>query len=306
MVSLAQIRSFVAVFEERSFTAAAKREAATQSGISQHVRRLEAELGAPLFERAGHATRPTPAGRHYYRECAAILRRLDEAGREVRHGPRGAGRIRVGLMPTFTRRALPRVLDSFLAAMPGVDVHVTEAYSGTLTEMVRSGELDFAVVPAFEGAIGLSSRLLARDREVLVAAKGRTGHAHSPVRLRDLGPLKLVLPGMQNVRRRNLETYFATNGVEVARRVELDAMIGTLEFVAQTNWVAVLPGILMGVRLDSQRYEVRPLDQPPLHADFVLIEPARRTTDPAARAFADMLTDYVRRETSQIQPDPAL
>lgn len=207
-------------------------------------------------------------------------------------------------MPTFTRRALPHVLGRFLETMPGVDVHVIEAYSATLTEMVRAGELDFAVVPAFEGAIGLSTRLLARGHEVLVAARGRTGERDAPVRLNELGPLKLVLPGTQNVRRRNLETYFASNGVEVERRLELDAMIGTLEFVAQTDWVAVLPGILMGAALDGQRYEMRPLDAPQLHAEFVLIEPARRMTDPAARSFAQLLAGYAREETGPGWPDP--
>ena len=49
MRSLKQIRSFVAVFEEGSFTAAALREGATQSGISQHIRHLEESLGAELF-----------------------------------------------------------------------------------------------------------------------------------------------------------------------------------------------------------------------------------------------------------------
>jgi DNA-binding transcriptional LysR family regulator len=83
MRSLKQIRSFVAVFEEGSFTAAALREGATQSGISQHIRHLEESLGAELLVRDGRGVIPTVHGERYYGECVAILRRLDLAEAEI-------------------------------------------------------------------------------------------------------------------------------------------------------------------------------------------------------------------------------
>ena len=79
MVSLRKLRAFVAVFEEGSFTAAAAREGATQSGISQQVKQLESMLNAVLFTRHGRVVEPTPAGGKYYPECVAILRRLEQA-----------------------------------------------------------------------------------------------------------------------------------------------------------------------------------------------------------------------------------
>ena len=63
MSSLRQIRSFVAVYEEGSFTAAAEREGATQSGISQHVKQLETDLGVALFARNGREVEPTLAAK---------------------------------------------------------------------------------------------------------------------------------------------------------------------------------------------------------------------------------------------------
>ena len=61
--SLRSIQVFVAAYEERSFTAAAKREHATQSGVSQHVRKLEERLGAKLFSRDRGCVVPTPQAR---------------------------------------------------------------------------------------------------------------------------------------------------------------------------------------------------------------------------------------------------
>ena len=288
MISLRQIRSFVAVCEASSFTGAAEREGATQSGISQHIKQLEAELGVSLLVRDGRAVEPTRAGRLYYAECVDVLKRLDAAQQGVAvkalHG-----KVRVGLMPTFTRSVLAPALEKFLVATSGAEISVIEAYSGVLTEMVRNGELDFGVVPAFEGATGLSQQLIIRDRETLVASKARLGDHLKPVRLRDLGELKVILPGIQNTRRRTIETYFSVNAVRATQRLELDAMMGTLQFVAASDWVAVLPFVMMMSDLDGDRFTIRPLDDPPFHSEFVLIEPSRRAMSPAAALFAAIL-----------------
>jgi LysR family transcriptional regulator, nitrogen assimilation regulatory protein len=294
MLTLRQIRSFVAVYEETSFTAAAAREGATQSGISQHIRQLEAELKVPLFVRDGRNVEPTTAGRLYYAQCIEVLRRLDTAQQSVTVN-RTLGTIRVGLMPTFTRAVLTPTLSRFLEQSPGSEVKIVEAYSGVLTDMILGGELDFAVVPSFEGATGLSHHLLARDREMLVSAGGGKGPALKPVRLAELRPLKIIVPSAQNTRRRNIETYFTANGVQVAQRLELDAMMGTLQFVAASDWVAILPFLMMVGDLSGGRFDIRPLEDPPFYSEFILIQPARKTLTPAATLFADILKDETAR-----------
>jgi LysR family nitrogen assimilation transcriptional regulator len=295
MVSLRKIRSFVAVFEEGSFTAAARREGATQSGVSQQVKQLEDELDAILLVRGGRTVEATQAGRRYYHECVAVLKRLDEANQRINASLTHGGEVRAGLMPTFTRGVLAPTLLRFMEESPGTEIKITEAYSGVLTSLVRKGELDFAVVPGIPGTVGLESSLFLRDREMLVSARGRTGFHGRPVRLAEAGPLKVVLPGHQNTRRGNIETYFATNGVEIAQRLELDAMMGTLEFIRNSDWVAVLSSVIMAGDFGGDRFEVRELANPGLDIDFVLIEPARRAMRPAARLFADVLKSESER-----------
>jgi hypothetical protein len=90
----------------------------------------------------------------------------------------------------------------------------------------------------------LQSRLLVRDREMLLSGRDAWLTPLAPVRLADCAPLKIVVPGRRHVRRRNLETYFQTHGVAIAAMLEMDAMIGTLEFVARSDWVTVLPSLI--------------------------------------------------------------
>jgi DNA-binding transcriptional LysR family regulator len=288
--SLRDIRLFIAAYEERSFTAAAARENATQSGVSQHIRKLEEAFQVKLFSRDKGRVAPTPAGDNYYRRCLDVLRAHEEADRSVRTYAAGLeGDIVVGLMPTMTRRALAPVLARFIDAHPNIVVRIVEGYSAVLTQQVQAGELDFAIVPAFSGGLGLKSRLFLRTPELLVSA-ARSGLAHlKPVRLAELGPLRIVVPGKANTRRRLLETYFASNGVEVERLIELDAMLGTLDFVARTDWVTVLPGVMMADDGGPRLFTVNPIVDPAFTLDLVLIEPSRRPMSAGAKAFLDML-----------------
>src|SRR5690349_920152 len=147
--TLRQIQAIIAVCEEGSFTRAAEREHATQSGISQHVAAVEKVLGVRLFERTTTGVTPTAAGLRYYRRCVDAVGLLETASEDIRAlSGRVSGRLRIGLMPTFTRAALAPTLQHFVPAYPDVQLHIVEAYSGTLTDQVLSDQLDFAIVPA--------------------------------------------------------------------------------------------------------------------------------------------------------------
>jgi DNA-binding transcriptional LysR family regulator len=285
-IPLRQIRAVIAVCEEGSFTRAAQRENATQSGISQHVAAVERALKVKLFERTTGGVAPTPAGLRYYKRCVEAVGTLEHAAEEARSlAGEVTGELRIGLMPTFTRAVLAPVLDDFVPRCPEVRLHIVEGYSGMLTEMVLDDELDFAVVPAYEGTVGLRSRLLVRDREMLISGPRRGFTPLSPVRLADCTPLKFVVPGPDNTRRRNLETYFQTHGVEVAAMLEMDAMIATLEFVARSDWVTILPSVISINDIGRGELVVNPIANPELHAEFVVIQPTRRTLSTQARMF---------------------
>jgi LysR family transcriptional regulator, nitrogen assimilation regulatory protein len=304
--SLRDIQLFVAVYEERSFTAAASREHATQSGVSQHIRKLEQELGVQLFSREKGLVLSSPAGDSYYQRCIDVLRAHAAATSTARSFAAGIeGSIVVGLMPTMTRCLLAPVLMAFTEAHPNVVVRIVEGYSAPLTQQVRAGDLDFAIVPSLPGMPGLKSRLFLRTPEVLVgSASARFAHLE-PVSLGSLGPLHLVLPSQVNTRRRLIETYCGSNGVEIARLMEMDAMLGTLDLVARSGWLTILPGIMMAVDDAGGRYRVAPLAAPALSLDLVLIEPSRRPLSAAAEIFLTMLEAEAGRLNARWLPPPA-
>jgi LysR family transcriptional regulator, nitrogen assimilation regulatory protein len=152
--SLTDIRIFVAAYEERSFTAAAVREHATQSGVSQHIRKLEEGFCVKLFNREKGRVAPTPAADAYYSRCIQILRNVESSNNAMRAFTGISGEVFVGLMSTMTRATLAPAIP-VVSEHPKMKIHVTESYSPILIQKVMAAELDFAMVPAFMVSRGL-------------------------------------------------------------------------------------------------------------------------------------------------------
>jgi LysR family transcriptional regulator, nitrogen assimilation regulatory protein len=286
--SLRDIRIFVAAYEEGSFTAAAAREHVTQSGVSQHIRKLEEVFKVTLFSRDKGHVNPTPAADAYYVRCIDILRGIEFGKTALRAFAGVSGEISIGLMPSMTRRTLAPAIQRLASEHPNIRLRVTESFSPILTQKVLSADLDFAVVPAFGGGRGLKVRNFLRTWETLVAAPSESLHLKR-MRLRDFGPLKLVVPSHTNARRKPLEAYFSTNGVLIERIIEMDSMMGTLDLVANSDWVAVIPALMMTAELSAMQFSVIPIVDPAITLDLVVIEPMRRALSEAARTFLEIL-----------------
>lgn len=287
--TLRDIQLFVAAYETTSFTGAALRENCTQSGVSQHMRRLENQLGSQLFLRQGGRVIPTPAGHAYYGACVELLKWHEESVRVARtFNSDEVGELVVGVMPTLSRVALAPALSRFANRYPNISVRIIEGYSGLLTRLVQSGELDFAVIPEARNADGLRIRTFFVTEEVLASGASRKLAGKGRVCLSELGPLKIVLPSPNNIRYQALETYFRQHEVRIERKMELDAMLATLSLIASTDWVAILPALMFNPQLDSEIITTNAI-APSLPLALVSAERARTTLPHFAEAFREML-----------------
>jgi DNA-binding transcriptional LysR family regulator len=293
-MKLQQLRYFAAVYEQGSFSAAADKVNATQSGLSMHVSQIEKRYDVALFQRSSSGVTPTSAGKAFYLEAVKVLAAASHAEDRIRTLSKTVvGHVHVGLMPTFTRAILTSVLLRFGKEYPEVQLSISEAYSGALADEVAEGRLDFAVVPAaFDLRGTLVSTPMGEDIECLVCALDQNFPTRKgKVVLADLPPLQLVLPGKSNARRHSIETYLAVNNIQVNEVLELDTMHGTLDLVSKSNWVSILPRALCLPDFDGTRRKVLPLTNPPLSVDYMRIETGSRPLNQAARAFADILQE---------------
>src|SRR5205809_1154349 len=162
-----QLAYFESVSRHLHFTRAAEELNVAQPVVSQEVRKLEDELGTPLFHRMKRNVALTEAGTLFLRHTRAILQQLEEARVEVQElsGLR-KGSLAVGAPPSVGTHLLPKALAAFSRKHPGISLTFREAGSRTLVKLLEDGELDLAVViqpirhPALETLPLLEEELL--------------------------------------------------------------------------------------------------------------------------------------------------
>jgi LysR family transcriptional regulator, nitrogen assimilation regulatory protein len=299
-LKIQQLKFFVAVYEEGSFSAGAARVNATQSGLSMHVRQLETRYDVVLLNRSSSGVTPTEAGRRFYDAAIKVLGAAAHAEDTLKQlSGVLSDHIHVGLMPAFTRAVLTPALMRFSREHPNVRLSVQEAYTASLANDVSEGNLDFAVVPRYDTDPSLEFVSMGTDRECLVTSVNSPFQVGRHARLADLPPLRLVLPSVENARRPRIDRYLAENGILPEDILELDAMLGTLDLVANSGWVSILPGILCRPDLDGRKRLFTPLGEPPLPVDYMRINHISRPLSRAAQAFADVLQEELNTTLEQ-------
>ncbi|AJA59301.1 LysR family transcriptional regulator [Bradyrhizobium japonicum] len=169
-MELRHIRYFLAVAEERNFTRAAARVGIGQPPLSQQIKDLEAEVGAPLFHRIPQGAELTEAGRAFLESVQVIPRQAERAIRAAQRAARGEiGSLRVG----FTNSApfnpvVTSTIRSFRRAYPEVDLTLEEAYTSRLVVGLREGELDAVFLRPDDGGSDLQFRRLAKESMLVV------------------------------------------------------------------------------------------------------------------------------------------
>ena len=309
MLSVGGMRALVAVIEEESFTKAAQRLNATQSGVSQQIAKLERGLDVLLLQRRPGGAAPPPAGLALYRKSVSVLEEMARAEAEVRrYAGSLTGTIRLGLMPALTRSLMGPALRGFMKAQPNVTVSAVEAVSTELIERVKADELDVAIVPVFDAPPSLRCRAVGSSPEVLVG-RGRRHALHMrPVSLAQRQSLKLILQSAGNMRRERILAHLRAQGVGISSLMDLDSMFGTLEYVEASDYETILPGIMVVPEIEHATLCVRPIRDTGFVLDMMAIGPKRRpqmeSIDALIDAFAGLLRDWRGLRRRRPRPRP--
>jgi DNA-binding transcriptional LysR family regulator len=281
-MNLDQLRIFLAVVEQGSFSRAAEALAVTQSTVSFHVKGLEKSLGARLLERGGGRVAATGRGRLLLRYAQRIVALADEADARVSEASRGgAGELHVAASTIPAEVLLPRVLPRFRAEHPSVHVVVSVSDSKRALAALLAGECELALTGAKPADKRASATRFAEDEIVLVAReRGARFDAAAPLILREPGS------GTQDVA---LE-LLARNGVA---RPNVAVEVGSSEAVKR----CVLSGLGFAfVSLEAVRDELRrgelhrvPFAGTPVARSFYVVSRRSAPLEPAARSLRRLL-----------------
>jgi DNA-binding transcriptional LysR family regulator len=294
MVELRHLRYFIAVAEERHITRAALRLGIQQPPLSQQIRALEDEVGAPLFKRLPRGVELTEAGRVFLGAARLAIDQVGHALEAARRTARGeAGRLAVGYTSSAAFHPLiPAVVRSFRQAAPDVALVLEESSTADLVAALQRQQLDaaFIRVPVGE-ASGLSIELLAEERMLaaLPAQHPRLSRQPASMALADLAEETFILyrrptgPGLYDA------IIAACRAAGFSPRIGQEAprLLSTLSLVAAGLGVSIIPDSMR--RLDTEGIAYLPLsDAPELVAPLYLAFRADDQSGAAQRLIAQV------------------
>ena len=189
-----QLRYFVAVADEGSFSRAAAREHVAQPSLSQQIQKLEAEMDQRLFDRLPRSVVVTEAGKcllEYARkilvEIADARRCVDELKREV------VGRLAVGAIPTIAPYVLPALIEKFQRRYPKVTLEIFEDTTERLVRRMEDGEVDIALVSTCDESPDLERHSLGKEALLVLLPKGHQLAKKKKIKWSDLKSQKFLL-----------------------------------------------------------------------------------------------------------------
>jgi LysR family transcriptional regulator for metE and metH len=163
------LRLVLAVCEEGSLTAAARRLHLTPSALSHQLRDVESATGQPLFLREGRRMRPTSVGERLRQSAERVLSELDAAEREMRDGePRLEGSLRVATECNTCYHWLPAALEVFQQRYPGIGIDIVVEATREPIPALLDGRIDVGIVTDPVKGMRIETQPLFEDELVAV------------------------------------------------------------------------------------------------------------------------------------------
>lgn len=293
-MTLDQLDTFVAVARARSFSRAAVLLDLAQPTLSGRIATLEGELGASLFHRRGHTLELTDAGRALLPYAERILALRSEGRGEVqRIASGGLGRLALGANPSCSQYLVPRLVEEFARAHPGVPINVRTALSPLLMESLLDGVIELAICSRAQLHVSAQVlwsysdplALVAAPRHPLARKAEKAGHGvAAEVTRADLAG-HTILSTQAGPTRLGLR-HILPPGASVA--IEATAGEVLKQLLLRGVGVTVLPALAIARELERGellRIPVRDAELPDY--EVALVAWAGRTLSPAAAAFAE-------------------
>ena len=290
-MELYQLEYFLETVRQRNFTRAASRLNLAQAALSEQIRKLEQEMGTPLFHRGRRESVPTAAGEMLRVHAEKLLEGAREARRAVQElvGLRG-GRLSIGAIPSVGACLLPAVIAKFRTQYPLVELLLLEGTSEAVADWVENNRIELGIVQLPTGGGRFKERLLLREPFVLLVASGHPLANKGSVALKTLSQEPFVF--YKGRARDSALTACRAAGFEPQITCESGELETVRSLVATGLGVAILPQLAAGTHPSG--CAVLSLTGEHLKRQVAMLSRVGHTASPAAAAFQTLLAETHR------------
>lgn len=298
MLNTIYLRTFLAVVDAGSYTAAAELLHMSQPAVSQHIRSLEAHLGdVRLFRRSGQRMIPTHAGEQLLSGARELMRVAERTEQNIR-ALRGqlAGRVTIGCTQNSGEYLLPLLLSVFHVRHPAVTLSVQIASGETLLELLADKQVGVVFLEEQQRRRGWEARHLGREPLTLLAPAGHPLLDQSETPPTALTEHPLIMPTVGSPLRRTLEDGLRRRGI-VAENLnivlECDSLSITTQAVQGGVGIAFVPQTRLA---DDTALAPVTLSGVELHQDWFVLRERGQGVPLAVQEFYEFLTSLEARE----------
>lgn len=239
-LDLRDLRYFEVIARTCNLGKAAELVHRSQPAMTTCIRRLEATLETPLFEKSGRGIRLTSAGVALVERARSLRLNADETVREIADiGAGVVGQVRIGVLPTLARFLMPPLCRALLEEAPQVQIHANIAQNDVLAKLLQTGEVDLILTTATPPSADLVVEPVLGDEVVVVASHDHPIFEVAAPRLKDLLTYRWVLAPPSVGTRQWIERVFQQQGLPCPK-VQIE-----------TNQILMMPTLICGTQLLS-------------------------------------------------------
>jgi DNA-binding transcriptional LysR family regulator len=289
-----QLRTFLEVSRNKSFSRAGEKLSLTQPAISAQIRSLETEVGAQLFDRSGGKVTFTAAGRvfePFAEHCLECHQHILMAVGEMQRTPRGE--IAISANESTCLYVLPQVFTQFKQQYTRVGLNIIRADRSRTLEAVLNREVDFGVVAMPIKDARLTTEWLHKDELVLIAAPTHALARNGKVRMEELVRHALLLP-KQGRQREQIDLLFSIRELKPNIGMELDSSELLKRFVGAGMGIGFAPKSNVAAEEQAGALKILPIEGVRLQRELALVFRKDKSLSRAAQAFLEIATGRPR------------
>jgi len=251
-MDLLQLEHFLAVVEQGTFTRAAERVGRTQPAISQSIKKLEEEVGAPLFARDVHDLSLTDAGKVLVEYARKMVRARDDAMRDVSAlKTLKTGSLNIAANESAAVYLLSAPLRAYLGRFPDVKVGIFRSRLSEIPRQVLDRDVDVGFVKDEPGFHELKWVDVHQDEMVMIAPPAHHLARRAKVHVNELGGEQFVLHHLCSATEQQIRRLFDAHGTTCRVVAELFSFENIKSFVQAAIGLAIVPKITVAQELEA-------------------------------------------------------
>lgn len=281
-----QMRAFLVLAKEGSFTQAGKALHLTQSAISHAVRTLEEDLGCQLVIRQGRQVQLTAHGREMLKHAETIQLQMSQARSSLGsldHNPRG--RLRIGCTPAASQFILPNVLREFKDSFPLYDISIQPGETPENVKALEANELDLSICLKPRDTSHLNLRSLFED-ELVMLSNAMHPWRDSSIKPKQLSSETFIVSNRSSLSFDYINEYFLKQGVRPKSIIELGNLEATKELTKIGIGIAIMAPWMAKRELAAGELVAHPLPKGRIRRQWVIASLKGKPQSLAEQTFA--------------------